>query len=156
MDIIHLNWEKHIWNDEIFDKFNSRKDIGIYQIYGYHPVYGEDTLLYIGQTQKQTYSVRLKQHNKEDTSRPEYKRIHLSYFQATKDINFTKWKNYYIDKVERLLINAHFPALNKNFVKGVLKPKEHKDGMIILNWYDYGKLLPEVSSLRYSYDSWSE
>ena len=156
MKTIHLYWEKHEWKEDIFKNFNSsRKDVGIYQIYGYHPIYGEDTLLYIGQT-KQTYSARLKQHDKEDTSRPAYKRVHLSFFHATNDIKFSRWKNYYIDKVEKLLINAHFPALNSNLVKGVLPPNEFDDGVLILNWDDHGKLLPEVSSFRYSYDSWSE
>jgi hypothetical protein len=51
--VIHLQWEEHKWDDFNFSDFNSEKDYGIYQFYGDHPVYGENTLLYIGKARDQ-------------------------------------------------------------------------------------------------------
>src|SRR5579872_2702258 len=39
------------------------KDRGLYQIYGHHPVYGSNVLLYIGQTYGRTFGERIEEHN---------------------------------------------------------------------------------------------
>jgi len=39
---------------------NTDEDYGIYQIYGTHPIYGNDTLLYIGKASQQTFARRIK------------------------------------------------------------------------------------------------
>ena len=43
-------WEGPLLQKEIEDKKNRSEDFGIYQFYGFHPVYGEYVLLYIGMT----------------------------------------------------------------------------------------------------------
>ena len=151
MDIVHLMWVEYEWNDDIFNQFNSKNDYGIYQIYGDHPVYGENVLLYIGKARYQTYSVRLNQHDDFDESHiSKFRKLHLSYFCKTEDVNYNNWGEY-IDLVEKLLINAHFPAYNSQEIKGPIGNETFKKEMLILNWNERGKLLPEVSSLRYSY-----
>jgi hypothetical protein len=156
VEIVHLLWKEYEWNDNVFTKFNSKNDYGIYQIYGDHPVYGENTLLYIGKARKQTYSVRLEQHNDLIESHiSKFRKLYLSYFCNTEDINYKNWGDY-IDFSEKLLINSHFPAYNSQDIKGVIDKDFFKNEILILNWEERGKLLPEVSSLRYSYYYWSD
>ena len=148
---LHLMWVEHEWNEEKITQFNSKSDYGIYQIYGDHPVYGENVLLYIGKARYQTYSLRLNQRidfNESHISK--FRRLHLSYFCKTEGVNSSNWGEY-IDLAEKLLINAHFPAYNSQEIKGPIKNETFKKEMLIFNWNDRGKLLPEVSSLRYSY-----
>jgi len=157
IEVIHLIWREYEWNDEIiYSEFNSKKDYGIYQIYGDHPVYGENTLLYIGKAKEQTYSVRLRQHNDLFESHiPVFRKLCLSYFCNTEDVNYENWKGH-IDSSEKLLINAHFPAYNSQEVKRPIDKDYFKKELLIINWDERGKLLPEVSSLRYSYYYWDD
>lgn len=75
--------------------------------------------------------------------------------------------NAMIDIAEKLLIRAHSPALNKQGTTGLFLDDELKRGektnsskekmvqhYLILNWGEYGSLLPEVSTLRNSYRFW--
>jgi hypothetical protein len=152
--IIHLNWVEYEWNDKIYEELDTEKDFGIYQVYGGHPVYGQDTLLYIGKAQDQTYSKRLKQHDDFiDTNIKNFSKINVSYFSKTDDVEYKNW-GFYIGLVEKLLINSHIPAYNSQDVKGVLSKDDFKNNLLVLNWGDRGELLPEVSSLRYSYYYW--
>jgi hypothetical protein len=58
--LIHVQWEgPKTWKQK--NKLDGPKDYGVYQFYGCHPVYGVDTLLYIGKASKQTFAMRLKQ-----------------------------------------------------------------------------------------------
>jgi hypothetical protein len=126
IEIVHLEWKEFPFNDDIYNNFNGKSDYGIYQIYGDHPVYGENILLYIGKAQDQTYSQRLNGHNDfNETHIPKFRRIHLSYFYKTDDVNYKNWGES-IDIVERLLINSHFPAYNSQDVKGIIDFKPLK------------------------------
>jgi hypothetical protein len=157
IEIIHLLWEEYEWNEDIiYDNFNSKKDHGIYQIYGDHPVYGENVLLYIGKARYQTYSVRLNQHNDFNESHiSKFRKLYLSYFCNSEDVNDNNWGEY-IDLAEKLLINAHFPAYNSQEIKGPINNDLINKDVLILNWNERGKLLPEISSLRYSYYYWDK
>src|SRR5882724_4222525 len=58
--ILHVQWEGPLtW--ELKGARNGPTDYGVYQFYGCHPVYGVDTLLYIGKASKQTFATRLNQ-----------------------------------------------------------------------------------------------
>jgi hypothetical protein len=130
--VIHLKWEQHPWNDDVFTKFYEKDHYGIYQVYGDHPVYGEDCLLYIGRTNRQSYSVRLKQHNDFFASNIQrLTRFYISFFLATEDCAYEKWGEL-IDQVEQLLINAHSPAYNAMSLKGLVE--EPNENIIIMNW----------------------
>jgi len=151
MNVVHLLWKEFEWNDDVYTKFNSKEDYGIYQIYGDHPVYGENSLLYIGKARYETYSARFKKHDDFNENHiSKFSRLHLSYFCETEDTNYDNWGDY-IDTVENILINAHFPAYNSQNIKKPIEIKKSEKEFIILNWEKRGKLLPEVSSLRYSY-----
>lgn len=46
------------------------------------------------------------------------------------------------------------PALNKQEISGLFSNHFDNEHFLIINWEDYGKLLPEVSTLRASYKYW--
>ena len=58
--IVHLEWSGPYLYPEA-RMCNADGDWGIYQIYGDHPVYGSDVLLYIGKAERQTFGARLAQ-----------------------------------------------------------------------------------------------
>ena len=153
IEIVNLHWIEKDWDHtEVFTKYNDKGDYGIYQIYGDHPVYGENALLYIGKAKDQTYSTRLNQHDDLLDYAPIscFRKLHLSYFLESEDVSYDKWGEY-IDFVETLLINSHLPAYNSKNIKKPTNKLPFGNEVIILNWEERGKLLPEVSSIRYSY-----
>jgi hypothetical protein len=150
--IFHLFWKKYSWNEAFlrnFNDFDTERDFGIYQIYGNHPVYGDDTLLYIGKAAEQTFTRRMKGHYDFDASQVvgQLTRIHLGYFCEIDDMNPQIWEDA-ISDVEPILIKAHIPALNGQGVKGFLESPGQN--ILVYNWGDKGRLFPEVSSLRCS------
>ena len=153
--IIHLLWKEFNWDDTELTKIEMGKKHGIYQIYGDHPIYGKDTLLYIGKTKKGTYLKRLFNHQDFiDTHLTKFTKVHLSNFLKNNDVK-SKNLDEHIDLVEKLLINSHCPAYNSSGIKGVMNEETFKQELLILNWGERGQLLPEVSSLRYSYHYWN-
>ena len=59
--IVVIEWEKIDQWKKVSEK-NGDEDYGIYQVTGYHPVFGDDSLLYIGKAQDQTFGERFEQH----------------------------------------------------------------------------------------------
>ncbi len=45
INAINIKWEGPKNLEEAQKKENSKKDYGVYQIYGFHPVYGSNVLL---------------------------------------------------------------------------------------------------------------
>lgn len=148
---IHVCWERHDLNKEIIEKLNAPDHFGLYQIYGDHPVYGENKLLYIGKANDLKFSQRLTNRWEfvETILRPT--RLHIGRLYYSDDCNNENWYKY-IDIAERILIKAHCPAYNSKEIKGLLKTQD--ENFIVMNWDDYGALLTEVSSLRLSYEFW--
>jgi len=67
-ETIRIKWEgpysfKEVIEDRMFN--SEAMDFGVYQLYGCHPVYGSNVLLYIGKAQDQTFSKRISQHGLE-------------------------------------------------------------------------------------------
>jgi len=146
--IYHLYWKEYDWNNDVMTRFNSSTDYGVYQVYGDHPVYGANTLLYIGKVKDETYSQRMKGHADFDASQvSRFSKLYLAYFCKVDDLNEANWGNA-IDIVEKTLIKAHSPALNSKEVMGFLD--KNTPNILIYNWGARGKLLPEVSTLRCS------
>ena len=152
--ILHIYWEKHRFDESIDDteKLNGSTHFGLYQVYGEHPVYGRDVLLYIGKTKGQTFAQRFK--NKHDydfiESMLKAKELYIGRFYEFGDCNKGNW-NENIDIAEKILIKAHCPAYNAQDIKYLLPKPEAEEIVIILNWGDYGDLLPEISNIRISY-----
>src|SRR5262249_61876156 len=55
---IHIDWDGPFALKEVRES-KTPTDYGLHQVYGHHPVYGSDVLLYIGQAAKQTFSKRV-------------------------------------------------------------------------------------------------
>ncbi len=144
---IHLEWSGPLSYEDAC-KVNGDSDWGVYQIYGSHPCYGADVLLYIGKAERQHFGERLKQKHS----------IPYNY-----DINSTKvyfgrlagedrpddetW-NRHIVLAEKLLIYAHRPAWNSTMNMGKLDSE--LQNVHVFNWMNHKMLLPEVSGSRWS------
>lgn len=141
--VINIEWQGPLSKEEATELTDPR-DFGIYQFYGRHPVYGANTLLYIGKARDQTLGRRISQQNFDNfvchTAAVFVGR--LAYHEVQPD----EWKER-IGIAEALLIYAHSPAWNAQN----LNDYTHIDNLQILNWGDYGMLLPEVSTARYFY-----
>lgn len=129
-----------ILNDE-------NKDVGVYQIYGCHPIYGDNVLLYIGKAFKQTFALRLSQEGWEFNS--DYKNIQLYVGRlfSKKEPSLKEWESM-IDKAERMLIYAHEPARNSSNVLNITRDKTKLlefENLRILNYDGHRSLMPEIS-----------
>jgi len=146
---IHIDWKNGIKLTDSY-KLNSGDDYGVYQIYGTHPVYGKNTLLYIGKAASQTFGMRLKQHDKwlynQDSEQITVYTGRIGSNTPNKD--WERWEDI-IDIAEKLLIYVHQPAGNSSNIKSV---GEIPIDTHVLNWGDHGLLLPEVSAFRYFAD----
>ena len=139
----------------VYQLNDPKKDYGIYQIYGYHPVYGADTLLYIGIAQDRTFAVRIPEH-------PEIKcykywtsdsvSVHVGRLIRPKEPSDKDWSER-IRLAEKLLIYAHSPARNSKELKE-LKELENEGSELfdihVFNWGKHKRLLPEVFGRRYT------
>jgi hypothetical protein len=146
---IHVEWEGPLSYAQVLRLRNEDEDYGVYQVYGSHPVYGSDVLLYIGKADKQTLGKRLSQE-----TWPEYNKdservaVYVGRLHTFNEIpNESKWCQQ-IALVERLLILAHRPAANSSGLN--VSIGEELSHVHVLNWGKYRDLLPEVSGARYS------
>ena len=146
---IHIDWTGPHTYDHAAQLRNSENDYGIYQIYGTHPLYGADVLLYIGKADQQTFGVRLSQEawraTNSDSSGLSVYVGRLGGYGVTPSNE--EWSRQ-IAFAERMLIVAHWPAGNSSGLN-VSLGKEYHDTHV-LNWGCYRNLLPEVSGARYS------
>jgi hypothetical protein len=151
---IHVQWDGPHTYDDACNLQNDNQDFGVYQIYGAHPVYGSDVLIYIGKAEMQTFGKRLSQeswnfHNQDSSKLMVYVGRLAGYSSCPNDEEWSKQ----ITLVERLLIYSHWPAGNSSGLN--VSFGEDLYPIHILNWGQYRDLLPEVSGSRYSsqYDS---
>ncbi len=138
-----FDWDQH-------NKHITKSHV-LYQIYGAHPLYGRDVLLYIGLTSR-GINTRLKEHEwwvgdasdkvtvrfgtvGKFTSWPGWERDEFS----------SKAKTETVEKIEALLIYANQPAFNTSNKKSVAKAK----GMRVFNTGKMGQILPEASYTYY-------
>jgi len=144
INYIHIEWEGPFLYEEV-SRLDKEHDYGIYQIYGCHPIYGSDVLLYIGKAQNQTFAKRLSQEGwgqwNRDASRVEAYVGRLSGSETPED-----WDNQ-INLVEKLLIYAHGPAANTSNLNSI--PDESAN-LHVLNWGQFRDLMAEVSGARWS------
>lgn len=153
--IINIEWEGPYKLDENhkleINLDDKNKDCGIYQIYGTHPVYGSDSLLYIGKTEKQTFQSRL--HDEIDNFDHWYDRsggapkIYIGRLTGKENPTYKEWLER-INMSEKLLIVSHAPAYNASNIRTV-NSATFNDEIIILNRGNYHQLLPEVSTYRW-------
>tara|TARA_B100000446_G_scaffold175907_2_gene187113 strand:- start:4 stop:483 length:480 start_codon:yes stop_codon:yes gene_type:complete len=143
-DVIDIDWEgpfpviydrdndKYIFIDSVPDAILS--STGIYQIYGRHPVYGKNVLLYIGETKagdsNRSFKDRMAEHFNERGRF--FGHTNLSVHFGPLDVSDDT-----LVKVESILIFSHAPALNR---KHIDKPSAGADTMLVRNWSFVGSL----------------
>ncbi len=152
-DNIDIWWEGPFSQEEIIEnKIDSKKydntanKIGIYQIYGTHPLYGSDKLLYIGRTRnKNGFKSRLKKRWVVDNGQDsESIKIYLgTIFSYNEDIK--NKESDFIEKAEVLLINALKPAFNSSNIQSV-DERLQKQSYIVYNYNNYRDIYPILSS----------
>lgn len=155
--VVNIWWKKIEWGN-INKPTSEEKEVldkaGIYQIYGHHPAYGDDSLLYIGQTNN-SFTNRLgnRWEFDESTARPINVRLGQIIYTENNWVEISE--NELINVVEKILIKTHTPAFNQQHINGLFQAEGINDRhYLIVNWYDYGRLLPEISTLRMSYRYW--
>lgn len=159
MIIVNIVWEKCDYSETEIQKLSTQFDYGLYQIYGRHSAYGKDALLYIGQANAQSFAKRLAKRSEfiESCAFPHTLRVGRI-VKSNKPEESLEWDksrwNEMITLSERLLLHTHAPAFNKQSNSGLFDVKEGEENFLIYNWGDFGDLLPEVSSYRYSYKYW--
>lgn len=150
-----LNDIGYVENKETYTTVNielndTKKDFGIYQVYGNHPIYGNDVLLYIGKADKQTFAKRLSQEGWENNR--DYKNIkfyigRLFLVDEQKHPSREQWSDMIV-KAESMLIYAHSPAGNSSNIRTIdrdeNKLKEFYN-LRIFNYSCYRSLMPEIS-----------
>ena len=145
--ILHIVWDGPIPYANITE-FVGDTDFGIYQIYGSHPVYGSDVLLYIGRARGGSFGWEVpNKEGKLDHHDDGRIRVHIGRLAGESTPPDTAWNNH-IDLAERLLICAHQPALNSQLSLGSWD--EQLQPLHVCNWGKRGSLLPEVSGLRWT------
>lgn len=158
MRVIDLNWSprRRIEYDENSDCYRLDKDeyadlqhSGLYCLYGAHPSYGREVLLYIGMTEG-SFRARLSKHLE---GRFWYHE-NLSYSLGTLDK--AEWCDSELKICESILIAANKPVLNRQSVDAASAVKEYLDAQqasgaevehyLVRNWYFADGLQRESSS----------
>lgn len=145
--LIQIDWTGPYLLRDIGELTDVQKDYGIYQIYGKHPVYGSNVLLYIGKADIQTIGKRISQENWWDTNDSTVLTIYAGRLAGEEVPNENQWSNE-IDLAEKLLIYVHKPAYNSKNLNNI--PDKELQNVHILNWGSYRDLLPELSGLRWT------
>lgn len=145
----NVQWEGPLSYENAEKLKNLSIDYGVYQIYGAHPVYGSNVLLYIGKANQHTFGEHLGReacnfHN-QDSGQVTIYVGRLSGYKVP--ISNVAWSEQ-IALVERLLIYSHWPAGNTLGLNDAFD--ENLYDIHVLNWGKYRNLLPEISGARYS------
>jgi hypothetical protein len=126
---------------------------GVYQIYGTHPIYGRNVLLYIGKT-NDDFVNRISSHN-DVWIKYEYDEVTI-YTGTVVDENDEKIdeekEKTLIDRAEQLLLYYCAPAYNSNGIQKL----EISEDIRLLNFGKIGSLPTEMSTLWYNSKVWNK
>jgi len=144
---IHLEWTGPLTLSEARLQSNE-SDWGVYQIYGCHPIYGVDVLLYIGKAERQYFGERLAQESWwDDVADPKQLKVYLGRLAGEIAPDDETWCRN-IDRAERLLIFVHRPAWNAQ--KNIGRFDEDLQQVHVFNWGAHRSLFSEVSGARWT------
>jgi hypothetical protein len=147
IEIIQIEWDGPFTFSEI-TRFTSETDYGVYQIYGGHPLYGSNALVYIGKARDQCFWVRIPQEKYWQDNRDANRlNVYLGRLAGAHTPTDDVWGRQ-IDLAERLLIFAHSPANNTQ--KNINRIDADLQNIHVLNWGYHRNLLPEVSGARWT------
>jgi hypothetical protein len=149
--IIHIQWQGPYSLRQLDTLKDPRKDRGLYQIYGHHPVYGANVLLYIGQTMGETFGQRIEEHNfyvgfQDDC---EHVEVYVGRLKGVSTPSSGEWRNE-INWAERLLTHVHDPAYNSRHNLELDEADPRVCNARVLNWGCIRSLQPEVSGRRWT------
>jgi hypothetical protein len=152
--IIDVYWEGPYTLEDIKSK-QKREEYCLYQIYGSHPVYGTNSLLYIGKTEKQYIETRLNQHKwiENQASECEIYIASCKKFEGWANRNDQGAYKFYNDKIitidiiESLLIYAHQPSYNSQSLKTT---SFAGNPFRLFNSNRRASIMPEISSQFYA------
>lgn len=143
-------WEGPFGFDEL-EKSDEHKNIILYAIYGTHPLYGRNVLLYIGTTDN-LITTRLSQHAWWIGGEPDPCGVYMasigkfSSWEASRQIEeYDRLDTETTKKNEALLIYSHQPIYNQRNKKSALSAKNIR----IFNTNKRGMLMGEVRGLYY-------
>ena len=144
---IHIFWDGPYLFREV-NELVGGKDYGIYQIYGIHQIYGDSSLLYIGKSEKQTFSKRISQHNWiADNQKSDELKIYVGRLAGRIDIEVEEWEKRIV-LAESILIHSHQPVyniMNKQSIN-----EDSIKNVHVFNWGASKRLFPEVSGKRFT------
>ncbi len=143
---LHVQWDGPFSLEEV-SKLNESYDYGVYQVYGSHPIYGSDVMLYIGKAQDQAFGVRLNQEGWYYNPDAGNIRIYVGRLAGRKTPTDAEWGNE-INLVETMLIYSHWPAGNSRNIQSLGKYADSIKNVCVLNWGNRRDLLSEVSGLN--------
>ncbi len=126
----------------------SEDDHGLYQIYGSHPVYGSSVLLYIGRTGVQSFGRTIHNEGWHHFDNADGLQVYLGKLLTGNELP-SKEKGHLIEKSYKILVYAHSPAYNAEFINTFHDDRE-LHGLQIINWKNYRDLLPEVSGTKWA------
>lgn len=144
--IVHIEWEGPYSFVEITN-YDNANDIGIYQVYGNHILYGKNVLLYIGSTVKQTFFQRISQEGWDIGDNISQYKFRLGRLKKDSSRKHSKIEDD-IKLIEKLLIYAIRPALNTSNTISIDDDKLKK--ILVLNWKEIGDLPAEISGLKWT------
>lgn len=149
--VVDISWRKRVSldYDEELGKYELIKinpfaasSSGFYAIYGRHPVYGPDVLLYIGQTKtkeesKRSFLSRLTEHAGEGKRFWYFQDLSFSFGTVDQKLNRED-----IEAVESVLIACNKPAMN---IQQIYTAKDSARDILVRNWEFPGALAAECS-----------
>lgn len=144
---LHLFWSGPFPLNQISQLRDEEKHYGIYQVYGHHPLYGNNVLLYIGKADQQTFGKRIAQEEWEFDVDPGNTSIYIGQLGGKEQPTNDEW-SVQIDLCEKLLIYAHNPIYNRSSIYSI--PEDQLKHIHVFNWYSYRDLFPEVSGKRFT------
>lgn len=146
MKVIHVQWNGPYSLEQVSTLSNKSHDYGVYQVYGSHPIYGSDVLLYIGKASQQTFATRLKQEPWLYNQDAGNIKFYVGRLAAKQTPAEPEWDQQ-ISLVEALLVHSHWPARNSQYVQSLGSNAAQLSNIHILNWGQRRDLLGEVSGL---------
>jgi hypothetical protein len=145
--IIQILWEGPYKLSELNKLTNVETDYGLYQIYGYHPLYGSNVLLYIGKADQQTFGMRIRQEKWDEVNDSNNDQIYIGRLHGAATPSEEQWSNE-ISLAEQLLIYVHKTGFNSSSISSY--PELVLQSVHVLNWGDHRDLYPEVSGYRFT------
>jgi len=136
-------------NRKIFNK------IGLYQIYGSHPVNGGDNLLYIGYT-AENFRARFRNHHSEWIKHEASEiQVYLGVIWSDQQMP-QEQEVLFIQQAEKLLTYYSAPPYNSSLVYDIRLSETFKEENIrVINLWEKHRLPYEVSTHWYYSDCWN-